>query len=235
MPRAVPRLQHVRAMSRRFLRENGLSLALAALFSLCLVGQGLTGHRQFNHEREDHGEPAIGLGAYLRSAHFAEATFENWESEFLQMGFYVLLTVFLLQKGSAESRSLDGEEDVDEDPRLHASDPDAPGPVRRGGLALKLYEHSLSLAFLGLFALSFALHSASSLALHNDTLRSHGEPPVTAGAFLLSAQLWFESFQNWQSEFLAVASIVVLSIFLRERGSPESKPVATPHGEQGDS
>jgi hypothetical protein len=231
---SVSRLQSTSVgMVRNILRQNGLSLVLVALFSLCLMGQALTGHREYNHDREDHGEPSVGFGEYLRSAHFAEATFENWESEFFQMGFYVLLTVFLVQKGSAESRSLDGVEDVDEDPRRHRNDPNAPGPVRRGGLALKLYEHSLSLAFLALFTLSFALHAASSLELHNDALRNHGQPPVGVGAYLRSSQLWFESFQNWQSEFLAVVSIVVLSIFLRERGSPESKPVATPHGEHG--
>jgi hypothetical protein len=126
---------------------------------------------------------------------------------------------------------MEGEEGVDEDPRMHAADRNAPGPVRRGGLALRLYEHSLSLAFLALFAFSFAMHAIASLDLHNVDLASHGHDQVNMGEFITSAQLWFESFQNWQSEFLAVGSIVVLSIFLRERGSPESKPVATPHSE----
>jgi hypothetical protein len=218
---------------RRLLRENGLSLALLGFFVSCLVGQAIAGHHEYNGERREQGRPALTLGAYLTSPHFAEATFENWESEFLQMGFYVVLTVFLFQRGSAESKDVEGEDEVDEDPRRHRGDPDAPWAVRRGGLALRVYEHSLSLAFLLLFALSFALHAASSFQIYNEARESRGEPPVHMAEFLASSRLWFESFQNWQSEFLAVGSIVVLSIFLREKGSPESKPVAAPHGETG--
>jgi len=216
---------------RRFLRDNGLSLVLLGLFALCLVGHGLTGHREYNQERLDHREAPVPLGAYLRSGHFLESVFENWESEFLQMGFYVILTVFLFQKGSSESKDPDGPADVDEDPRLHRSDPDAPAPVRRGGLVLALYTHSLSIAFLALFTLSFALHAVSGAALYNAEQAAHGEAAISLGAFVATSTFWFESFQNWQSEFLAVAAIVVLSVFLRERGSPESKPVAMPHGE----
>jgi len=216
---------------RSFLRANGLTIVLALLFLTCLSGQWLTGHRAYNEEQHRHGDPAVGLGAYLTTAHFTEHMFENWESEFLEMGFFVILTVFLFQKGSAESKSPDEEEEVDEDPRKHRRSSKAPGPVRRGGWQLRLYEHSLSLAFLALFAVSFALHLTMSTGLENEERVSHGEPPIGVADQLTSASFWFESFQNWQSEFLGVGAIVVLSIFLRERGSPESKPVARPHGE----
>ena len=216
---------------RRLLRANGLTCVLALLFLTCLSGQWLTGHRTYNQEQGEHGKPAIGLTAYLATPHFAEHMFENWESEFLEMGFFVILTVFLFQKGSAESKSPDETEEVDEDPRGHGRDPKAPGPVRRGGWALRLYEQSLSLAFLALFAVAFALHLTASVALENEERASHGAPLVNAAEHVSSANFWFESFQNWQSEFLGVGAIVVLSIFLRERGSPESKPVATPHDE----
>jgi uncharacterized protein DUF6766 len=218
---------------RRLFRENGLSLVLGALFLLMLAGQGVTGHLENNEDRRGHGQETIGFAAYLRSGHFLEAVFENWESEFFQMGFYVFLTVFLRQKGSAESKKLEGKEEVDEDPRQKQADPRAPGPVRRGGWVLKLYEHSLSLAFLLLFLASFALHALSGLKLYNEERSAHGQAVASLGDYLGGSRFWFESFQNWQSEFLAVLAIVVLSIFLREKGSPESKPVAAPHSETG--
>jgi hypothetical protein len=218
---------------RRLLRENGLSLALGALFLLILVGHGVTGHLENNEDRREHGRQTIGFGAYLRTGHFLESVFENWESEFFQMGFYVFFTVFLRQKGSAESKKLEGKEEVDEDPGKKRADPRAPGPVRRGGWVLKLYEHSLSLAFLLLFVLAFALHALSGLSLYNEERSAHGQAVASLGEYLGGSRFWFESFQNWQSEFLAVLAIVVLSIFLREKGSPESKPVAAPHSETG--
>jgi hypothetical protein len=218
---------------RRLLRENGLSLVAAGIFAVLLVGQAFTGLWEQNDERREHGQRPIGLATYLTSGHFLEATFENWESEFLQMGFYVVLTVFLFQKGSAESKKLEGKEEVDEDPRKRRHAPDAPWPVRRGGVVLKLYEHSLSLAFLLLFLLAFAGHALSGWRLHADELAQHGRSAASLWEYVTSARFWFESLQNWQSEFLAVAAIVVLSIYLRQRGSPESKPVAAAHAETG--
>ena len=162
-----------------------------------------------------------------------EAVFENWESEFLQMGAYVVLTAVLRQKGSPESKRLAGPEDVDEDPRGHRHDKDAPWPVRRGGVALRLYEHSLSLALLALFVASFALHVAGGTSAYNQEQAAHGGAPVSVVGYLGTARLWFQSLQNWQSEFLAIGVLVVLSVSLRERGSPESKPVHHPHGETG--
>lgn len=219
---------------RRRLRENGLALVLFGIFAVVLVGQSLAGWGDYNAEEQDHGQPPVGYARYLTTGHFVEAVFENWESEFLQMGAYVVLTALLVQKGSPESKGLGGPEAVDADPRAHRHDKDAPWPVRRGGLALRLYEHSLSLALLALFAASFALHVAGGAAAYNHEQALHGGDPVSVLGFLATPQLWFQSLQNWQSEFLSVGVLVALSVYLRERGSPESKPVHAPHRQTGE-
>jgi len=218
---------------RRFFRENSLSIVSLTFFAIFLVGQSLAGLREHNDERAEHGERPMGYAAYVESGHFLGAVFENWESEFLQIGLYVLLTIHLRQKGSAESKKLDEREEVDEDPRLHRADPDAPHAVRAGGWRLRVYEHSLSLAVIALFALSFALHAAGGWRQQIEELVAHGRPPITLAQFVAGPEFWFESFQNWQSEFFAVAVVGLLTIHLRERGSPESKPVAAPHSQTG--
>jgi uncharacterized protein (DUF486 family) len=219
---------------RRVLRDNGLSLVMFSLFLVFLVGQSVAGYKASNSDNEEHHQPRETYGRYLASGAFVEATFENWESEFLQLGSYVLLTALLIQKGSPESKSPDGNES-DADPREQADDPDAPWPVRRGGLVLAVYEHSLSLALLGLFLLSFALHALGGHAEFNQQQLEHGQAAVSLWSFMTSSQFWFQSMQNWQSEFLAVGALAVLGIFLRQRGSPESKPVAAPHSQTGSS
>ena len=218
---------------RKILRENGLSIVLTLFFLLFLAGQALTGLYHYNEEQQEHGQPPVDLIAYFGTAHFLEATMENWESEFLQMFAFVVLTAFLYQKGSAESKSLDEPEPVDRDPRK-SRNKDAPWPVRKGGLVLKLYENSLSLAFLLLFLMSFILHAVGGAEEYNDTLREHGSAKVVSTlGYIGTSRFWFESFQNWQSEFLAVGAMVVLSIFLRQKDSPESKPVDSPNSETG--
>jgi hypothetical protein len=159
--------------------------------------------------------------------------FENWESEFLQMAAYVLLTVFLFQKGSSESKKPDEKNLEDESPSTKRSDPGAPWPVHRGGLLLKLYSHSLSIALVALFLASFWLHLAGSTRRMNEEALMHHQSTQTVVATLGDPEFWYESFQNWQSEFLSIAVLLVLGIFLRERGSPESKPVAAPHNATG--
>ncbi len=149
------------------------------------------------------------------------------------MAAFVLLTVFLYQHGSAESKKLDGPEPVDRDPRLSSRLPGTPWPVRRGGWVLRVYENSLSAAFIVLFLVSFWLHAAGGARVYNELQATHGGEPATLFGYLATSQFWFESFQNWQSEFLSLAAMIVLSIFLRQRGSPESKPVDAPHGETG--
>lgn len=217
----------------RVLRENGLSIVLVALFLLFLVGQSVTGMLEYNQDQREHGEAPVSYPHYLASSHFAEAVAENWESEFLQIFAYVIFTAMLYQKGSAESKKLDEWEEVDRDPRMARNHPDTPGPVRRGGLALRLYEHSLSLAFLLLFLFSFAVHAVGGAGVYNQEQTVHGGQAVSALAYVWTSRFWFESFQNWQSEFLALAAMVIFSIFLRQRGSPESKPVDAPHSETG--
>ncbi len=210
---------------RRIWHEHGLSIALVTLFAVSMVGQTWAGWLAYNEEQQAHGESPITLAAYLGTGHFGEATFENWESEFLQMAFFVLLTVFLFQRGSSESKRPDVLEPVDLDPREAPQQDSAPWPVRRGGFVLTVYENSLSLAFALLFFASFALHAATGVAAYNEEQVEHGVPPVSTAEYIVSPQFWFESFQNWQSEFLSLAAMVVFTIFLRQRGSPESKPV----------
>jgi hypothetical protein len=218
---------------RRVLRENGLSITLVLLFVLFWFGQSVAGHREYNSEQEEHRQPTVFYFSYLQSAHFWEATAENWESEFFQMYGYVILTAVLFQKGSSESKKLGESEPVDRDPR-RSKRRDAPWPVRRGGLVLKLYEHSLSLAFLFFFLISITLHAMAGAGVYNDEQAVHGQPGhLSFLEYAGTSRFWFESFQNWQSEFLALAAMVVLSIFLRQRGSPESKPVDSPHHETG--
>jgi succinate dehydrogenase hydrophobic anchor subunit len=219
---------------RRIFRENGLAIVWFGLFFFTfIVGQSVVGHREYNNDQREHGQPTATYAEYLRTPHFVEATMENWESEFLQMFLFVALTAFLYQKGSAESKKLDEPEAVDQDPRL-ARNKDAPWPVRKGGLILRVYENSLSLAFFLLFAFSFCLHAAGGAREYNEDQRAHGRAEqVSTLGYLGTSRFWFESLQNWQSEFLAVGSMVVLSIFLRQRGSPESKPVAAPHSQTG--
>jgi hypothetical protein len=203
-------------------RDNGLTIVLAAMFLLSLAGMILSGHAATNEELRRHGHDAMGLLAYLGSGDFLSALFENWESEFLQMSAYVVLTAMLFQRGSAESRDPD-------DP--HRPNDETP-PGTRASWAW-LYAHSLGLVLALLFAASFALHWLSSTAAANAEAALHGRETQSALAYLFDAQLWFESFQNWQSEFLSTAVLVVLSIFLRHKGSPESKPVGAENRETG--
>jgi hypothetical protein len=211
---------------RAIFRNHGLSVTMLGMFLVFLfAGQVYTGKAEYNEERKKAGETELNIPDYLRSAHFVEATAENWESEFLQMGMYVLATAWLYQKGSAESK----------DPRKHhqhhatrAVTKNSPWPARRGGWILRLYEHSLSLAFFFLFGIAFILHALGGQRLFNEERLRDGELPVSLGEYIISTRFWFESFQNWQSEFLAIGSMVVLSIFLREVNSPESKQVQTP-------
>src|SRR5215204_5281831 len=209
----------------KLIRDNGLTIVLLLLFAISFVGQSLTGQAKYNEDQHDHGRVGITYSEYVTSAAFAESVFENWESEFLQMALYVWLTSFLYQRGSSESKDPEKSEEVDQDPQTHRADPEAPYPVRAGGLLLKVYENSLSLSLLLLFVLSFVLHLMGSQkeACHEQLL--HAGTCSSILEHLGSSTFWFESFQNWQSEFLSIAVIVVLSIFLRQKGSPESKPV----------
>jgi hypothetical protein len=214
-----------------FLYRNGLSLVFVTLFVITLIAQAFTGWNEHNSELEQEHAAPLKFSTYLQSGHFISSTFENFESEFLQMALYVILTVSLRQKGSAESKSLEEPEEVDREPQPGKKD--APWPVRKGGFVLKLYEHSLFITFLLLFLVSWALHLYGSWLDHNADQALRGEAPDTVANYLTQANFWFETFQNWQSEFLSMASIVIFTIFLRQKGSPQSKPVDAPNSETG--
>ena len=212
-------------MVKTFFRDNGLTIALVALFLFSVLGMIWSGQAAYNKELTDHGSPALGLLAYMGSGNFLSALFENWESEFLQMAAYVMLTAMLFQRGSAESR------DPDDPDR---PDNEIPSDTRRRTPILSwLYSYSLGIALAVLFVLSFVLHLWGSLIATNEEALRHGGEIQSMGSYLLDAQLWFESFQNWQSEFMSTAVLVVLSIFLRHKGSPESKPAGAANSETG--
>lgn len=213
---------------KRFFRNHGLSIVmLGAFFATFLVGQVIAGRSEYNQDRQKRGMPQMGYADYLLSPHFGEVTAENWESEFFQMFVFVVATSVLYQKGSAESK------DPDEKHSHTCSEvrPDSPWPVRRGGWILRLYEHSLSAALFVLFAVGFVWHLCAGVRLFNEERVAEGDAPVTLFQYFRSSRFWFESFQNWQSEFLAIGAMALLSIWLREANSPESKKVETPHWE----
>lgn len=210
---------------RTFFRDNGLTIALVALFLFSALGMIWSGHAAYNEELREHGSAAIGLLTYMTSGDFLSALFENWESEFLQMSAYVMLTAMLFQRGSAESRDPDDPDRPDDE---------LPTAIRRRNPILSwLYSYSLGLALALLFIMSFGLHWWASLAAANEEALRHGGELQSLGSYLLDAKLWFESFQNWQSEFMSTAVLVVLSIFLRHKGSPESKPAGAANSETG--
>jgi hypothetical protein len=218
---------------RTWAKEHGLALANGLLFAAFFVGMVLTGAQTYSSDQVEHGEQPVGVLQYLATGDFVEATFENWESEFLQMGSYFVLTAYLFQRGSAESKPFSGAEQ-DEDPRDAELKPSTPWPVRRGGVWLRLYEHSLLILFAALFVLSFLLHGIGGAAAYDAEQQEHGLPGVGFPGYLGTAQFWFESFQNWQSEFMVITVVVVASVWLRERGSSQSKAVAAPSKETGD-
>ncbi|TKC63567.1 hypothetical protein FBD94_04190 [Pedobacter hiemivivus] len=210
--------------------RNGLTIVFMSLFIFTLAAQALTGWKQHNQELKEDKSSEIGIGTYLQSGHFISATFENFESEFLQMTLYVLLTVSLRQIGSAESKKLDIAEEVDREPKPSKNTPWA---VKKGGWVLKVYSNSLSICFGILFFFSWAMHLYGSWKAHNIEQMTKQLPEESVIDYLGEPEFWFETFQNWQSEFLSVASIVFLTIYLRQKGSPESKPVDASHMETG--
>jgi hypothetical protein len=216
----------------RILRNNGLTIVLLLLFLVSIVGQWVSGWMHENEGLARHGEQTISLLAFALDAEFVATVFENWESEFLQMSAYVVLTAMLFQKGSAESRDPD-DPPRDADLEAQSRKPGAPAILKAGDAARWLYAHSLGLTLFLLFLLSFVLHWINSSRAADEEAVRHGLQPEGVMAYLADPQLWYESFQNWQSEFLSTAVLIVLSIFLRQRESPESKAVAAPHSKTG--
>ena len=217
----------------RWILDRSLTLTMLGLFAVFGLGQVLTGWHANNAELLEHGRSTLSLRLYLFSGHLWEAVFENWESEFLQMSAFVTFTAWLYQVGSPESRRPGVVEPVDVDARRFAHLPDVPWPVRRGGWILVLYEHSLGLALFLLFAVSWGGHAVGGWSEYGAEQALHGEGAPGLLEYMASSRFWFESFQNWQSEFLSVAAMIWLSVYLRQRRSPESKPVHAPHSETG--
>ena len=217
-----------------FLRQNSLSIALFSLFFLFLGGLSVTGWQHENEQLLQHGQPTMTYIDYIGSGEFIEAVFENWESEFLQMWALVMLTIYLRQRGSADSKKLRGHEAFDTSAKysvLHGKD----WQHRSKAFGSWLYANSLGLVLLALFIISFSLHALGGLAAYNSEVIAHHEPQISLVDYVTSSTFWFESFQNWQSEFLAVGSLLVLSVFLRQRGSPESKPIGASNSATGGS
>lgn len=217
---------------KKWLYHNSLSVVFLLLFLFGLAGQIYFGLLEYNKDLQEWGGKTVSLGQYLQSGHFIEATFENWESEFLQMGLLVWFTIFLRQKGSSESKDIEKPNEVDRTPSPTRKG--APWPVGKGGIWLKLYKNSLTVSLFLLFAASFVLHVYGSLWDANTQNLLQGKPLLKFSEYLTDSRLWFESFQNWQSEFLSIFGIIVLSIFLRQQGSSQSKPADAPHSETGE-
>jgi hypothetical protein len=214
----------------QFFRENSLSLFFLVIFIAALAGQAIAGHSLYNQEQLTHNEPGISLWGYLSTSHFGNAVMENWQSEYLQFALFALATVWLLQKGSPESKELDKpgtESDSKQKVGSHA-DEDSPKWARVGGIRTAIYSNSLIIIMAAIFISSWLAQSFTGWSEFNDEQAMHGDPRVSWLSYVDSSTFWEATFQNWQSEFLAVGSFAVLAIYLRQRGSPESKPVGAP-------
>ncbi|MFI9766728.1 DUF6766 family protein [Streptomyces sp. NPDC052415] len=221
--------------TRRFLRDNGLSLAFGLGFLLALAGQAVAGHAEFNNQLVTDGLPRMSFAEYLRSSDFAVDVTENWQSEYLQFFLYITATVWLLQRGSPESKEMHKagvESDRTQRVGQHAR-AGSPRWAAVGGFRRFLYSHSLGLVMGTLFALSWLAQSFAGVAAYDEQRLRQLQAPVGWGDYIGSADFWSRTLQNWQSELLAVASMAILATYLRERGSPESKPVGAAHTSTG--
>jgi hypothetical protein len=221
----------------RFLRENGLSVFFLGIFALTLAGQSFVGQHAFNAEQVAHGEPAVSWTRYLVSSDFGGAVMENWQSEFLQFSVFILATVWLVQKGSNESKQLeDAGLESKQKQKLEGYAPaNAPAWAKLGGWRSLVYQNSLLLAMVAIFVATWTVQSLANLTEYNQEQVAHGEKTLAWGDFVRRAEFWERTLQNWQSEFLAVGVMVVFTVYLRQRGSPESKPVGAPHDETASS
>jgi hypothetical protein len=220
---------------RAFLRHNGLSLVFLGLFVAAVVFQAIAGHADFNEDQDRHGDPHITLGRYLVSSEFATALMENWQSEYLQFTLFILLTIWLVQRGSPESKKLGkAGRESDEAQRVgeHA-DPESPRWAKVAGLRRTIYENSLLIVMGGLWIGTWMAQSITGVTEYNAERLDHLQAPVSWSDYLTRPDFWEKTLQNWQSEFLAVGSMAILAVYLRQRGSPESKPVGAPHHATG--
>lgn len=213
------------------IRDHALSLSFGAAFVAALFGQSIAGLAAENEERLAHGAPPIGWLDFTTSSAFVVDVAENWQSEYLQFFLFILATVWFVQRGSPESKKPGDEGPGSDEDQLvgeHAL-PDSPAWAKAGGLRGWVYGNSLLLVMGAIFLGSWAVQALAGAVVYNEEQALHGEPPLSLGAYLLSPDFWNRTLQNWQSELLAVGSMVAFSIFLRQRGSAESKPVGMPH------
>jgi hypothetical protein len=220
---------------KRFLKENGLTVFFGTILVLALAGQSIAGMAEFNDNQVAQGQEGVTYLHYVTSSDFAVDIAENWQSEFLQFFLYILATVWLLQRGSSESKELDkAGRESDHDQQVGAyAEADSPRWARVSGLRLTVYSNSLGLVMGVIFCLSWLAQSVAGRAAYNAQQLSQREDPVSWTGYIASPDFWSRTLQNWQSEFLAVAAMAALSIYLRQRGSPESKPVGRPHSSTG--
>ena len=221
---------------RRALRENSLGLVFGALFLIMLAGQAVSGQVQYNDQQITYGAEPVSLLHYVTSSSFAVDVVENWQSEYLQFFLYIFATVWLVQRGSPESKDIEkiGPE-ADEDQKVgeHARD-DSPAWARLQDWRGALFSRSLGIVMGTIFVLSWLAQSVAGWAAYNSEQLGNRQDPVTWLAYLGEADFWNRSFQNWQSEMLAVGSMAILAVYLRQRGSPESKPVGAAHADTGE-
>jgi hypothetical protein len=218
---------------RRFLSFNSLSIAFLSIFLATVIAQAVAGHDKFNDEATAHKEPTISLGRYVTSSNFGQAVMENWQSEFLQFSLYIFGTVWLIQKGSPESKKpgeAGGGSDEEQLVGEHAG-ADSPKWARAGGLKRRVYENSLILLMTSIFFGTWFADAACGWSNFDADQITHHQPKVDFLGYLGTADFWESSLQNWQSEFLAIGAMAIFSVYLRQRGSPESKPVGAPHDE----
>jgi hypothetical protein len=216
---------------RRVLRDHSLGLVFGGLFLLVLIGQAFAGLADFNAQQLTNGLPPVSLGRYVTSASFGVDVAENWQSEYLQFFLFIVLTVWLVQKGSPESKPLDQvglESDEEQQVAAHAT-ADSPAWAKATGWRLAVFSNSLGLVMGTIFVLAWLAQSVAGVAAYNEQQLSQLQDPVSWASYLIEPDFWNRTLQNWQSELLAVASMAILSIYLRQRGSPESKPVGTAH------
>jgi hypothetical protein len=220
---------------RRFLKENSLSIVFLLLFLAAVFGQALAGHADFNEDQDRHGNPHVSLARYVVSSEYGTAVMENWQSEYLQFTLFVLLTVWLIQRGSPESKEpgrAGRESDQAQRVGPHAQQ-NSPGWAKANGFRRLLYENSLLIVMASFWVGSWLSQSVTGVASYNAERLDHQQDPVSWSQYLTKPDFWEKTLQNWQSEFLAVGSMAILAIYLRQRGSPESKPVGAPHHSTG--
>jgi hypothetical protein len=220
---------------KRFLRENSLTLFFLTLFVLAVVVQAFVGHADFNNEQASHQGQPVSLWRYVTSSSFAVDVTENWQSEYLQFTLFILAGVWLIQKGSPESKPLgqEGGESDEEQKIGEYAQPDSPKWAKVGGWRTRIYSNSLVLLMSGIWIASWAAQLVTGRIAYNAEQLDHQQLGLSLWEYAGSSDYWNRTLQNWQSEFLAVASMAVFSIWLRQRGSPESKPVGCPHDSTG--